>query len=493
MGEVLDIVSGNAEPAYAPSGPGTQLRRVASRRRFIACIQAFDYGLFSLIVLIWCRTLAQNAIGDWWPVHVAVSLLGAAMLHCVFQSFRLYDFTVLTRGTNSAVRALTAGIISIGPFLGPLLLPGDPAKQPAATACALVATGLLGISISRLGFARLARTLQQTGVVDRRVYIVADSSKEAASLRDRLQQSPGNRVVGTWTLASAMGPIEGALEGCLGFLRNNPIDLVILKMPLSQPARLAEAARVLRSLPLTILLAPSLGDGDDIVLESNVSHPDGLDNLVLVKLSDRPLAGWRWVIKDIQDRALAVLLLTIVSPALVTIAIAIKLSDPGPVFFRQKRFGYAGETFNIFKFRTMRVADTAGPPGTLTLTKKEDPRVFPVGRVLRKTSLDELPQLLNVLLGDMWIIGPRPHSPYATAEGLIYGQAVREYAARYRIKPGITGWAQVCGWRGPTETLEQLAKRVEHDLYYIENWSTFFDQKILFRTLFCVFNQKNAF
>jgi lipopolysaccharide/colanic/teichoic acid biosynthesis glycosyltransferase len=190
---------------------------------------------------------------------------------------------------------------------------------------------------------------------------------------------------------------------------------------------------------------------------------------------------------------IALLLLIIVLPVMLAIMIGIKLSDKGPVFFRQKRRGFGGNTFDIIKFRTMRVAASPSDGQALKLTTRGDPRIFPFGQLLRKTSLDELPQLLNVLKGEMWIVGPRPHSPLAQAGGIVYADAVRDYSARYRIKPGITGWAQVRGWRGPTNTLEQLANRVEHDLYYIENWSAFFDVKILCMTVLCTFGHENAF
>jgi lipopolysaccharide/colanic/teichoic acid biosynthesis glycosyltransferase len=213
----------------------------------------------------------------------------------------------------------------------------------------------------------------------------------------------------------------------------------------------------------------------------------------MIAISERPLSAWRWVMKDVQDRIIAGVLLLLVLPVMLLIVIAIKISDPGPVLFRQKRLGYGGKTFDIIKFRSMLTDVDPFNRQTLKLASRNDDRIFPVGRILRKTSLDELPQLLNVLKGDMWVVGPRPHSPLARAGGVFYAEAVREYRARYRIKPGITGWAQVSGWRGPTDTLEQLSKRVEHDLYYIENLSVLFDARIMLKTLLCVFGDRNAF
>jgi exopolysaccharide biosynthesis polyprenyl glycosylphosphotransferase len=471
------------------------LERVASRWRFVACVQLFDLSVFFFMALGWFWIPAQNTVHHNWLPQLALSLLIAAMIHCVFQCFHLYDFNVLTRGPEAAFRAFCGGLITSGPFLAPLFIEQDTTDPSAVVASGLVAVALLVTVILRFPLARLANVLQHSGIVGCRFYIISDTAKAGASLKSMIERFQGNRVVGVWDLSPHDSSIVTALEGALDFLRVNPVDAIILKVPLSQTDTLVEAAQVLRSLPRTVLLAPSF-DVDDLSLRLNRSWADRLDamgNTILVKLSDRPLAGWLWVVKEIQDRALALVLLVIVAPALLAIAVAIKVSDPGPIFFRQKRFGYRGDTFDIIKFRTMRVAPDQADARTLKMTVRDDPRVFPVGRILRKTSLDELPQLLNVLRGDMWIIGPRPHSPFATAGGLIYANAVQGYAARYRIKPGITGWAQVCGWRGPTDTLEQLSNRVQHDLYYIENWTPLFDAKILVQTLFFVFGHQNAF
>jgi lipopolysaccharide/colanic/teichoic acid biosynthesis glycosyltransferase len=194
-------------------------------------------------------------------------------------------------------------------------------------------------------------------------------------------------------------------------------------------------------------------------------------------------------LKGAIDRIAAMTALVFFAPLFLVIACGISLSSPGPVFYRQMRVGYQGHMFRIFKFRTMHVSDK---PNT-RLTQRNDPRIFAFGSILRKLSLDELPQLINVVNGDMSLVGPRPHMPEARAAGKLYYEAVNEYAARHRVKPGITGWAQINGWRGPTETLEQIERRVEHDMYYIENWTLTLDIVILIRTLFVGFFGKNAF
>ena len=187
---------------------------------------------------------------------------------------------------------------------------------------------------------------------------------------------------------------------------------------------------------------------------------------------------------DIVGAALGLLLLW---PVFAVVALMIKLETPGPIFFRQERVGRGGRSFRIYKFRSMVVAPEHGG---IALTVRADPRITRVGMFLRRSKLDELPQLINVLVGDMSIVGPRPH---AVAHNEQYSRLIDEYLARHRVKPGITGWAQVNGLRGETETLEKMEQRVRYDLYYIENWSLAFDMRIILRTLFVGFSHPNAY
>jgi exopolysaccharide biosynthesis polyprenyl glycosylphosphotransferase len=206
---------------------------------------------------------------------------------------------------------------------------------------------------------------------------------------------------------------------------------------------------------------------------------------------DRPLRDWRRIAKEIEDRVLAAAILTLISPLMLVIACLIKLDSPGPVFFRQKRYGFNNELIEVLKFRTMY--DEARDDNAEQLTRRNDPRVTRLGAFLRRTSIDELPQFFNVLRGEMSIVGPRPHALAAKAGLLLYQDAVGHYDARHRMKPGITGWAQVNGWRGETDTIEQIRRRVEHDLYYIENWSIRLDLAIILRTIFGGFTGRYAY
>jgi exopolysaccharide biosynthesis polyprenyl glycosylphosphotransferase len=204
----------------------------------------------------------------------------------------------------------------------------------------------------------------------------------------------------------------------------------------------------------------------------------------------KPLDEVAVLIKRIEDVVIAGLCLVVTLPLMLVIALCIKLDSRGPVLFGQKRLGANNLPFNLLKFRSMYV-EQADPLGH-QLTRAGDPRITRVGRFLRMTSMDELPQLINVLRGDMSLVGPRPHALAASAAGISYARAISEYPIRHRVKPGITGWAQVNGWRGETKTIEQIRQRVEHDLYYIENWSLTLDLIILGRTIFAVLSRANA-
>ena len=203
---------------------------------------------------------------------------------------------------------------------------------------------------------------------------------------------------------------------------------------------------------------------------------------------EKPISDWNYVLKLIEDKLLGSIILLLNLPLLGIIALAIKLDSPGPVLFKQNRYGFNNELFEVFKFRTMFV-DRPPEEGVPQATRN-DPRVTRVGNFLRRTSLDELPQLFNVIMGTMSLVGPRPH---AVEHNEQYDSLIQGYSARHRVKPGITGWAQVNGSRGETDTTEKMLERVRYDVFYIENWSLFLDIRILIMTLFVALSQKNAY
>jgi Undecaprenyl-phosphate glucose phosphotransferase len=221
------------------------------------------------------------------------------------------------------------------------------------------------------------------------------------------------------------------------------------------------------------------------LLNSSLSEVAGFP---VMSLTATRMDGVNELIKDAVDKVLALAILVLVSPLMIAIAIGVKSSSPGPIFFRQRRLGAHGEEINVLKFRTMIVH--AEESGRVSQATRGDPRVTAFGAFLRRTSLDELPQFFNVISGEMSIVGPRPH---AIEHNEHYKELVKRYMLRHKVKPGITGWAQVNGYRGETDTLEKMAKRVEYDLHYIENWSLWLDLKIIGLTVVRGFSDRNAY
>jgi len=282
-------------------------------------------------------------------------------------------------------------------------------------------------------------------------------------------------------------PVSGGIDDLLEYTMRNDITDVVIALSLEEDARITGLLRRLSMQPLKISVLPAaLSATLPEAPQVPGAELPGIPVTTLIQLPIRPFGR---VIKGALDRGAALFALLLFGPVMIFCAIGVKLTSPGKVFYLQRRIGYRNAEFTVFKFRSMHenVCNTG------MLTVRDDPRVFKFGLFMRKFSLDELPQLFNVLRGDMSLVGPRPHMPDAKAAGQLYFEAVPEYPARHRVKPGITGWAQVSGWRGPTETLYQIEQRVLHDLHYIENWSLWLDVKILVKTCLVGFFGQNAF
>lgn len=281
-------------------------------------------------------------------------------------------------------------------------------------------------------------------------------------------------------------PVFGTSDDLVAMIRDGLIDQVIIALPWSASTRIQQVLQKFAMTPVRIRLAPDLASfafaRRPLVL---------LGDLPVITLFERPISGTDAIIKRIEDLVLTGIILTLVSPIMLLVALAVKLDSPGPILFRQPREGFNNRHFHVYKFRSMTTDQCE--TGEIRQATRDDKRVTRVGRIIRATSLDELPQLLNVLQGHMSLVGPRPHAPSTRAAGRLFHEVVHTYAARHKVKPGITGWAQVCGWRGETDTEEKLIRRLEHDLYYIENWSVGFDIYILLRTVGAVVFPKNAF
>jgi Undecaprenyl-phosphate glucose phosphotransferase len=279
----------------------------------------------------------------------------------------------------------------------------------------------------------------------------------------------------------------GNVDDLVEFARRTRVDLVIFSLPISAEARILQMLKKLWVLPVDIRLA-----AHSAKLHFRPRSYSYLGAVPVLDVFDRPIADWDVVMKWLFDKIVGTVALVAALPVMAIVAIAIKLDSRGPVLFKQKRYGFNNELVEVYKFRSMYVEQTDA--NASRLVTKGDPRVTRVGRFIRKTSLDELPQLLNVVMvGNLSLVGPRPHAVNAKAEEQRYDEAVDGYFARHRVKPGITGWAQINGWRGETDTYEKIQRRVEHDLYYIENWSVLFDLYILFKTPFSLLKTENAY
>ncbi|KAA5599572.1 undecaprenyl-phosphate glucose phosphotransferase [Blastochloris sulfoviridis] len=357
-------------------------------------------------------------------------------------------------------------------------------------------SGLMTLLALRIGLASLVRTWTQEGRLVRRTVIVG-GGEAGEKLIKSLEAQPDSDldIVGVFDDRSdrrSPGQVGdklklGSVADLVEFARRTRIDLVVFSLPVSAETRILDMLKKLWVLPVDIRLS-----AHSAKLRFRPRAYSYIGNVPTLDVFDRPLADWDVVMKWLFDKIVGSLALLALSPVMLLVAIAVKLDSPGPVLFRQKRYGFNNELIEVFKFRSM-YTDTCDATAARLVTKG-DPRVTRVGRILRKTSLDELPQLFNVVFaGNLSLVGPRPHAVHAKAENRLYDEAVDGYFARHRVKPGITGWAQINGWRGETDTEEKLQRRVEHDLYYIENWSVLFDLAILLKTPFALFKTENAY
>lgn len=313
---------------------------------------------------------------------------------------------------------------------------------------------------------------------------------DTASLAERLTDQRGLRITtrlepGTFLAAHADGGQHFEASPLLKSISEGELDHILIAVPRAEQDWVREVADILsvRSIPVSLLPNWPHLDFADYSAMSIAGMPT-------LRVLDRPMQGLNRVIKILEDRILGTFLSLIALPVLAAIAIAVKLTSKGPIFFQQDRQGFNDKGFMVWKFRTMyhEMEDKL----VEQQAAHNDPRVTPVGAFLRRTSLDELPQLFNVVKGEMALVGPRPHAVSTKAAGLPFQEAVDRYAARHRVKPGMTGWAQVNGYRGETDTVEKLKRRVEHDLWYIENWSLWLDIKILGMTVAAVVAGENA-
>jgi Undecaprenyl-phosphate glucose phosphotransferase len=355
--------------------------------------------------------------------------------------------------------------------------------------------GLLFLFLTRLLLSTRIRKWAHDGMMERRAVIVG-GGKPAEKLVRTLEAQRDNdiRICGIFDDRDdvrsppvvAGYPKLGNISELVSFARHAHIDMLIVSLPLDAEDRVLAMLKKLWVLPVDIRLSAHSNK-----LRFRPRAYSFIGSVPMLDVFDRPIRDWDSVAKRAFDIVFSLLGIIVFSPLMLAAAIAIKLDSKGPVIFVQKRHGFNNEVIDVFKFRSMYTDQC--DPTALKLVTKEDPRVTRVGRIIRKTSIDELPQFFNVLRGDLSLVGPRPHALTAKAENGLYTEVVDGYFARHRVKPGVTGWAQINGWRGETDTDDKIRRRTDFDLFYIENWSVLFDLKILFLTPFRLLNTENAY
>lgn len=344
---------------------------------------------------------------------------------------------------------------------------------------------LLGTSLSH----RVACSVPRSWWPARR-YIIIGLNEVGLALNQRLASSGEPReFLGYFDFRSAARVTDGAGAALVGncaaaveSVKRHRIHSVYIALPLSRQQRLVELIDALGDTAASVYFVPD-------VLAFDVLQPRIVDigGMPVYSVRDTPMQGTNGLLKRAIDLVLSSAALLLLCPLMLVIAAAVRLSSPGPALFRQRRYGLDGEEIMVYKFRSMT---TTAETHAVTQVTRQDARVTALGRFLRRTSLDELPQLLNVLAGNMSIVGPRPH---AVVHNEQYRRLIGGYMIRHKVRPGITGWAQVNGWRGETDTLDKMQHRVEHDLEYLRNWSVWLDLKIMLRTVRTVLSARNAY
>ena len=356
-------------------------------------------------------------------------------------------------------------------------------------------SGLAFAAAYRFILTHFVRRLNRNGQLNRRAVLVGGGpSADHVIATLNASQDTGMTVLGVFDDRNdERAPVTqgnlhklGTIDDLIDFVRSTRIDTLILTLPVTAENRLLQILGRLWVLPVDIRLS-----AQEQRLRFRPHAYSHIGNLPLLDLFDRPLGDWGPIIKAVEDRVIANIALVLLAPVFAAVALAVRLESKGPVLFKQKRYGFNNELIEVYKFRSMYVEQSDA--NARQLVTKDDPRVTRVGRFIRKTSLDELPQLINVLKGELSLVGPRPHATMASAAGSLYENVVDGYFARHKVKPGMTGWAQINGWRGETDTAEKIERRVEHDLYYIENWSLTFDLYILARTPLSLLNTRSAY
>ena len=353
----------------------------------------------------------------------------------------------------------------------------------------VVATPVAMLAAQMLVPIAMPRLMKAEGL--QRVAVIVGAGSLGQKLAERIAATPflGVTVAGYFDdrTGDRVGATEsmnmlGSVDQLAQYAKTHRVDLIYLAMPMASQPRILKLLDELCDTTASVYFAP-----DIFLFDLIQARMDTIGGMPVLAVCETPFYGVNSIVKRVSDIVLASIILVLIAPILAVIALGVKLSSPGPVLFRQRRYGLDGQEIVVYKFRSMTVTEDGA---VVTQATRNDARVTAFGAFIRKTSLDELPQFINVLQGRMSIVGPRPH---AVAHNEQYRKLIKSYMVRHKVRPGITGWAQVNGLRGETETVEKMRARIEYDLDYLRHWSLKLDLAIIWRTLFVVFKKQNAY
>lgn len=467
-------------------------RRSISRPIFLFTIALSDVACVALCgtASAWLTNAAHPLGAANLAACFALGLIVSSVLH------RQWSYTIhaLRQFTPQCIKIMTS---LYGVFLtiaGLAYLVDIPAYSPRQLV-SWIALAMAAMAVVRWITRESIESLSRAGSLVRRTVIVG-GGKDTGDLIAALGSSDSSHLRIFGIFDDRIGERDGAPRNAITrlgsfdqlatFCRDEGIDLLIVTVPPRAEDRLMQILQQLFALQIDIRVSAL-----NSKLRLNASAYSYIGKVPMLAVMDKPLSDWDRVIKNVEDRIIGFVLLIIAAPVMALVALAVRLDSKGPILFRQNRYGFNNELIEVYKFRSMYSGDL--DPAADKLVTRTDSRVTRVGRFIRRTSLDELPQLFNVLRGEMSLVGPRPHATQAKAGRELYEDVVHGYFARHRVKPGVTGWAQINGWRGETDTREKLERRIEHDIYYIDNWSVALDLYIIALTPFALISGKNAY
>ena len=451
------------------------------------------YRLFDVAAILAATLFSTQYTDDEHLENLLVVGATTLLVHLVaIEVSGLYRSWRGSRLTNELWCVLLNWIYTAPAVLGIGLLTKFNAEFSYQTKVAWLITTPLVMGSGRVVLRMILKSLRKRGFNTRK-FAICGVNQLGLQLANNIKSSPelGLELAGFFDDRPASRnndvdeedcPRAGTLNKLVGLAKRGEIDMVFITFPMRAEKRIKDYLDKLGDTTASVYIVP-----DFFVFQMLHARWNQINGLPVVSVFETPITGIDGVLKRGFDLVVASLTLAALSLPMLVIALLVKRSSPGPVFFRQKRYGLQGEEIGVWKFRSMKTCDNGSVVKQAT---KEDDRITPIGRILRRTSLDELPQLFNVLDGSMSLVGPRPH---ASAHNEEYRSLIDGYMLRHKVKPGITGLAQVNGWRGETETLEKMEKRVEFDHRYIREWTLWMDVKILFQTAFVVLKQENAY